>query len=332
VLPCLPGVEVLRQLTLRLLDEATPPEDLARICVELHGWFTDAAPLDSSPSEAGRLPTGLALPPDLAAQCILDSKRTVAFVRGLFLALAEARRRFTHGEIEVVYAGTGPFAPLVLPLMTAQPLPGVVFTFIDFHRRATDAVQELIARLGLGKRARRVTDGDATSYNHPTPIHVVLTETLQRSLDTEPFVGIVRNLRRQLAPGGLVVPERVAVDVALIDAASQQAQWSGTAPAEQHESLARLFEVTAQGEFPPLDKHGRSEAVVVIIPEGRPHLERWIALITRVDVFGTIRLREHESGLTVPQILWPLSPAHGGDVLEFCYILDKAPGLRWTRL
>lgn len=324
--------ELIRQLTMRILDGAASREELSQTCAELYDWFTAAAIPDVTAGEATRLPTGLALAPDRAAQCILDTNRTVAFVRGLSLALDEARRRFPQGVLEVVYAGTGPFAPLVLPLMTARALHDVRFTFLDVNRRAAEAVEDLIARLGLEQRTRQVIHGDATCYNHPTLIHVVVTETMQRALGTEPFVGIVRNLRRQLAPRGIVVPERVAVDVALIDAADERAQWSGAAPSKQHESLARLFAVTAEGERPSLDTYGRSEPVVVTIPHGAGDVERWIALITRVDVFGNMRLRDYDSGLTVPEILWPLSPAHGGEVIEFNYVLDAAPGIRWRRL
>lgn len=317
---------------MRILDGATSREELRQTCAELYQWFTDATNLDATAAEATRLPTGLALAPGRAAQCILDTNRTVAFVRGLSLALDEARRRFSHGVLEVVYAGTGPFAPLVLPLMTARALRDVRFTFLDINRPAAEAVEGLIARLGLEERVRQVNHGDATCYSHPTAIHVVITETMQRALGTEPLVGIVRNLRRQLAPGGIVVPERVAVDVALIDAADEQAQWSGAAPPKRHESLTRLFEVTTEGELPALDTYGPSEPVVVTIPNGPPGVERWVALLTHVDVFGNVRLRDYDSGLTVPEILWPLSPARGGEVIQFNYVVDAAPGIRWRRL
>lgn len=331
MLRCPLRVQGLRKLTLSLLDRATPPGGLAQACAELYQWFADAAQLDATPGEAMRLPTGLALPPEAAAQCILDTNRTVAFVRGVSLALEEARRRFPHGVLEVLYAGTGPFAPLLLPLMATRPTRDVLVTFLDAHQRSVDSVQLLTERLGLGQRTRLIACGDAASYRHPAPIHLLVTETLQRSLAVEPFVGIVRNLRPQLAPGGLIVPDRVAVQVAMIDAVAEQARWSHLAPPAAHQSLRELFEVTAQGELPPLDPHGRSEPVAVTLPEQPPERECWVALSTSIDVFGDLQLRAYESGLTVPEILWPLSPARGGERIEFHYALDQAPGIRWRR-
>jgi hypothetical protein len=315
----------------RILEGVTSSEELRRTCAELFHGFIAAADLEATTGDTLCLPTGLALAPDLAAQCILDTNRTVAFIRGLSLALDEARRRFPVGVLEVVYAGTGPFAPLVLPLMTARALRDVRFTFLDINRRSTEIVEGLIARLGLGERIPQVICCDATGYDHPTSIHVVVTETMQRALSAEPFVGIVRNLRRQLAPRGILVPERVTVDLALIDAREEKARWSGAAPPKQHDRLIRLFEVTAKGDYPSLDTDGRSESVFVTLPQGTPDLERWVALVTRIDVFGPMRLGDYESGLTMPEILWPLSPARGGEVIQLNYVLDSAPGIRWSR-
>jgi hypothetical protein len=39
-----------------------------------------------------------------------------------------------------------------------------------------------------------------------------------RQQQTRPFVAILRNLRPQLAAGALVVPERVTIELALLDA------------------------------------------------------------------------------------------------------------------
>jgi len=325
-------VQALRRLTQRLLDESTPADGLVQTCADLYNWFATTVRLDATRGEAIQLPTGLALPPEAAARCILDTHRTVAFVRGVALALDAARRRFPQGVLEVLYAGTGPFAPLALPLMTTRPLGDVLFTFLDVHQVAVDSVVSLTERLDLGPRTRRVACSDASSYSHPAPIHLVVTETLQRSLAVEPFVGIVRNLRRQLAPGGLLVPERVTVEVVLIDAPVERARWSGRVSAQEHWSLGKLFEVTAHGELPPLDLDGCSEPLAVTLPEQAGERPRWVALTTRIDVFGQLALREYDSGLTVPEILWPLSPARSGEVIEFHYALDRAPGIRWRRL
>ena len=200
--------------------------------------------------------------------------------------------------LEVVYAGTGPFAPLAIPLM---PMPGVHFTLIDIHNAATSSVRHILDRLGLHAS---VVPADATAYEHPAPIHVAITETMQRALQKEPFVAVTRNLRRQLAPRGLLIPERVTVDVALLDPAVEQARWNGEDVAAPHERLGTVVEITSARE------------VIAPIDVTVPHDGHWPALVTRIDVFGDICLDDYESGLTMPEILWPLAPSRAGDVVK----------------
>ena len=212
--------------------------------------------------------------------------------------MGEARRRF-GGTLEVVYAGTGPFAPLAIPLM---PMPGVHWTLIDIHDAATSSVRRLLDRLGIDAT---VVQADATTYQHPVPIHIAITETMQRALRKEPFVAVTRNLRRQLAPRALLVPERVAVDFALLDPIAEQTRWNGDAVASRHERLATAVEITAAREM--------TEPIDVMMPRDG----QWPALLTRIDVFGDHRLDDYESGLTMPEILWPLAPSRAGNVVRF---------------
>ena len=70
-----------------------------------------------------RLPQGKAINPYSAATCLQDQARTCAFGRGVRQAIEAARRRFPGEPVELLYAGTGPFAPLGL-LQTACFSPG----------------------------------------------------------------------------------------------------------------------------------------------------------------------------------------------------------------
>ena len=255
--------------------------------------------------ESTQLPSGLALAPDLAAQCVLDKKRTAAFLRGTASAIATARERFPGETIEVVYAGTGPLAPFVVPLL---PMSGVRFTLIDVDARSLRMLRTL---LGVREHVKLV-HADATEYRHPTAIHVVVSETMQRSLAVEPFVAIARNLRAQLAPGGIFVPERVTVDAVLLDPARERARWSGEEVSTSFERLARILDSVA--DFVPI--------VVTIPPTRTP---QWLALVTEIDVFADERLLAYDSGLTVPEVLWQLSPARAEDVIEFRYEEGASP-------
>lgn len=251
-----------------------------------------------------RLPSGLALGPHLAAQCILDAKRTAAFQRGVASAIAAARTRFPGETIEVLYAGTGPFAPLVRPVLHLQD---VRFTLVDVDERSLAILRAL-------QLPARIVHADATQYVHDAPLHVVVSETMQRSLAVEPFVAILRNLRAQLAPGGIFVPERVTVDAVLIDPEREQARWRGEEVGSSYVPLARVIDTTRDLE--PVQ--------VTIAGEG------WLALVTEIETFEGEHLRAYDSGLTVPEILWRLSPAREGARVEFHYACGARPGILAT--
>src|SRR4051794_22221818 len=117
-----------------LLDERSSREALDRAAAELYEIFSAiSAPSNSADSA---LPSGTALSPAAAATCTRDGLRTAIFARGLRDAVAEASRRFAGEMIEVIYAGTGPFAVLAVPLMTILSPSDVRFTLIDCHEES----------------------------------------------------------------------------------------------------------------------------------------------------------------------------------------------------
>jgi hypothetical protein len=313
-------VRSLHPLTATLLDSASDAESLDRASAELHALFRAAAAPAADAAEAiidRRLDSGLALSPALAAKCLLDGRRTGAFLRGALQAIRDAVQRHAPEAVEVLYAGTGPFAPLAFLLMPFLDSQRVRFTLLDAHPESTQSVSALVDALGVADYVREVVCADATTYRHPSEVHVLISETMQRSLAEEPFVAILRNLRPQLAPGGGVVPERVTVDLALLDPATEQTRWNGVPhPPHPTASLGTVFAVDASREW---------TATAIDVPCDA----RWVALMTRIVVHQNEVLEPYASGLTTPEILWPLSPVARDLTLEFRYRDGSAPRIEW---
>lgn len=294
-------------------------------CAELHRLFSAAT------SATGRAIAttktldangAIALSPSLAAACLLDSTRTAAFVRGVHAALREARRRFPHEVLEVVYAGTGPFAPFALIPAFGRTDDRIRWTLVDIHEESIASVRSLVQRCRLERFIRTVT-ADATTYRHDRAIHIIVSETMQRALWGEPQVAIFRNLRPQLAPGGISIPEEVTIDLKMIAARDEEARWRGEAIVDRSLPVGRVFQLATGGETPAV--------VLTLIPPATSSAY-WAALFTRIRVFGDDVLDAYESGLTIPEILWPISPVTRVTMLELRYETEGIPGLRWREV
>jgi len=292
-------------------------------CAELHRLFSAATSAAVVTTTSTFNANGaIALSPSLAASCLLDSPRTAAFVRGVHAALREARRRFPNEVLEVVYAGTGPFAPFALIPAFGRADDRIRWTLVDIHEESIASVRSLVQRCRL-ERFIRTVHADATTYRHDRAIHVIISETMQRALWGEPQVAIFRNLRSQLAPGGISIPEEVTIDLKMIAAHDEEARWRGEAIVDRSLPVGRVFQLATGGETP---------AVVLTLVPPAAFPPYWAALFTRIRVFGDDVLDAYESGLTIPEILWPISPVTRVSTLEFRYETEGIPGLRWREV
>jgi hypothetical protein len=269
-----------------LLDARASLDELTRAASDLYDCLS--APIALTASAPTQLSNGLALAPMDAAECVKDPIRTAMFLRGVHDAL----RAFAGETIEVAYAGTGPLAPLAIPLMPR--FPNARFTLIDVHAQSIEAARRVAGHFGV---SAEFVIADATAYEHRRPIHIAITETMQRALGREPHVAVVRQLARQLVRGGILVPESVRVSLAL----------DGV-------SAATLLDV--RKDIPQC-----LDAVRVAVPA---HASA--AYSTVITTYGSHVIREFESGLTHDEPLWDL-PRDAG--LEFRYRIERNPGFEW---
>lgn len=324
----------LRSLVAVLLEPSAPRDALARAAASLHGLLLRTSGLEDDPAahRESTLPSGRALSPFDAGRCALDPVRTAVLLRGVRAAIAAAREHARGRRIEVLYAGCGPFAPLVLPLLVLEEAGDLRVTFLDVHVAAIAALRRVVERLEVGDAVADalVCDAAADEPVHGTAVDVVVVEAMQRSLGHEPQVAIVRNLVPLLAPHGVLVPESIRVDLVLSDPDVEIADGFVSARAEAARvPVGTVFELSRWSASAPLDADGFLPPVVVTLPapigpRARP------MLFTRIDAFGAHTLATAASGLTVPEPLWRVPDLPAGSRLAFRYRLGSDPGLAWS--
>lgn len=319
--------EELDRLASVLLSATASSADLARAAAELYECL--AAPVAETVRNESRtsLPDGLALGPSAAAACTKEPLRTAMFLRGVDTALTEALRRFPGETIEVVYAGTGPLAPLVIPILPRYADAPVRFTLIDVHADSVAATRILTDHFALTHLIRAFVAGDATRYEHPRGVrlHGLISETMQSALRREPQVAIARQILPQLVPGGFMVPESVRVDLLLGDLEARSRESRDERDAEDLQFVQMIFELRAGVERWPLDADGCLPPVVVTLPADRDfsHLRPFFGtvIVTRSPHV----LASGQSGLTLPLVVPELRALQPGSVLELRYQIGSDP-------
>jgi hypothetical protein len=321
----------LRSILDSLLDERSSREALDEAAAELYDLFSAISVGNDRGSGGTELPSGTALSPSAAATCTRDGMRTAVFVRGLRDAIAEAGRRFRGERIEVLYAGTGPFAVLAVPLMTVFSPTDVQFTLIDCHEESLQSVRTVLRHFGFGEFVRAILAVDAAVYRHRpnARVHVLVAEIMQRALGIEPQVEVFRNLASRLEPNGILVPESVTVDLVLGDPQLATTGWSqrGAGAGTVAGRVAELSDATLAARP---DRRNRIDVRTLTLTHVPPSASAMYA--TTIRVFGRHVLREFDSGLTYPEIVWDLSNLQEGEQLAFWYELGRRPGIRWERV
>jgi hypothetical protein len=316
-------LDQLRELTSTLLLS-----DNHQAVLKIYSLLSGISGVNVSDSVGTVLPFGEALSPINAARCASDAARTLKFFRGTYAALLDAQQRFTNGPIEILYAGCGPLATLVLPLATQFKADQIQITLIDIHARSLESAQNVIERLGLTDYIRDYIQSDAASYVHPRPLHMVITETMQKALSKEPQVAITVNLAPQLRRGGVFIPERVTVNAYLCDPHKEYIV--GTSA--DRIKLGRVFELTAEKAIEVAGTNRNPEANLSAGAMALPKeisVRLKLMLATTITVFDTIVIGEYESGLTHPLWFQDFCGANGGDRIEFKYHFDSNPGFKW---
>ena len=312
--------EKLRLLSQIILTEEHPGK-LRAACYELYDLFSEIAGFDDSDqnleSQNGTLlPTGKAISPVNAARCLWDFKRTYQFARGVRAAISELKNRFFSERIEILYAGCGPFAPLIVPLLDKFSPGEINLTLLDYHAASIASVRKIFERLNFERFSAVFIQTDAALYKHPREIHLVICETMQNTLADETQTANTFNLATQLCEGGIFLPEKVSIEVCLANFGTENG-------ARKRIELGRIFELEAERirrnpalAFPPVR--------LKIAAQAKQQSSSFV-ILTKVRIFDSIRLDDYDSAITYPKFINDAPEIENAASIEFSYVIDEKP-------
>ncbi len=333
-----------------ILDEGSTPDALrkalkgfASLCADIGGVRPD--PSFDAWADDALLANGVAINPQAAAHCVLDYQRSVTYLRGVYAAIGKLQQRFCDAPLEILYAGCGPYATLLLPLLVKFSAGELNIHLLDVHQRSLDSVERLLAQLDFSDHSVHRIQADACDYQHPRELHLVIAETMQKSLEQEPQFAVTANLAPQLLPGGVFIPQKIDITFGLADLqyARKMAQQAGR---HDMKNLQRRYPVATvlslspetaahqlqNASYRPVTETWELGSTTLVIPhmEGITQLDP--ALFTHIVVFEGYCLDDYESEITLPMKCHDLAPLTGGEHVKVSYQPGNYPRFNYELL
>lgn len=307
-----------------ILDESSSREDLKQACEGYFELLTDLAELEpgkfsaDASSESG-LANGVAISPLDAGRCVLDHIRTSQFIRSASAAITEIRKRSGSKRVNVLYAGCGPFAALILPVLLNEKPGDLKVSVIDAHSRSLESVENISRKLGLEEFFAEFIQADAGEIDFPDDrnFDLIIVEAMQKALENEPQAAISKNLSKYLNRSGVFLPESIIVSVFMADPSIEFSDMSKSERVASRIYLGKVLELAPiNGTF--------LDAVKMEIPPGGIY-DMSLFLSTQIRVFDRYFIDEYESGLTSPSEFGITTANKRGETFEIYYESGERP-------
>lgn len=301
-----PASDELKNITRVLLADESSYGEMRQACVNLLQLFYDVSGFDVNDPVNDRhmqSAAGQAVSPQSAAVCIRDFMRTRVFIRGLKEAIANRLQENPGKPVTVLYAGTGPFATLLLPLTTLFDSTQLKMLLLEINPASIGCLNRVISYFNLEPYVLEVVEADAVTWQIPAAYKpdIILSETMMPALKTEPQVSIVANLVSQ-CPRAIMIPEKIEVSVVLLNSKMN---------AEKR--FIPLKPVLVLTKKEALETATRQQTGDVLFPVTELLVEKPVediytrlALLTTINVFNKEALGFKESSLTIPEIIYHL--------------------------
>lgn len=210
----------LKSISEKILASANVEEEIisaALLSVFFSSFHSAENELSSSKEKRETLlPGGIALSSSDAALCVDDYIRTARFIKGTYFAIKELLQKFPDQKINILYAGCGPYATILLPIVPLLNKNDISITLLDINEYSIQSVTSLITELDITGYDMEVIQDNAITYKQPLskPLHLVVTETMFHALTREPQAAVTANLAPQIITDGILIPEEIKLSMA----------------------------------------------------------------------------------------------------------------------
>ncbi|TDQ28906.1 SAM-dependent methyltransferase [Tenacibaculum caenipelagi] len=314
-----------------LLKSNTQQAEVENLINEIHTYFRELTQLtgfDNNIEHLAAVTTakGKALGLNHAAQCLLDYKRTVKFLKAMIMAIKEKQQHHPDETIQVFYAGCGPYAPFVTLITPHFSPEEVQFSLLEINDKSLEYAKNLIQKLELTNYVTNYYTADAVTFNIPEAekYHILFSETLDALLYRECYVPILFNLLPQLSEGVAVIPENVLIKMSL----SVNPIADSRHITEEIDTIIDVRKAIALNTVDTIAP-GQLPNKKIAIKSLNIEQYNYLILDTLVHVYGNIWLTRNESSLTIPLEMGIEHPFHFNSIV-YTYQMDSDVQLKYS--
>ena len=324
------SIGVLKKLISSLQENLKNQVEAEKSLNEIHAHFQDITQItgfDNNIEHLAAVPAakGKALGLNHAAQCLLDYKRTLQFLKAIHRAILEKQKKCPGETIKIFYAGCGPYAPfitLIAPLFTKEE---VQFSVLEINKNSLDSAKKLIHSMGLSAYVQDFYLADAVTFRitDSGSFQILISETLDALLFRECYVPILFNLLPQFKKTSAIIPENVLINLSLTSPSKEN-------QADKEHKVGAIFNVREallslkDASSIPLKLSEKRVDLKALAKEGFEH----IVLETQVHIYDDIWLHRNESSLTVAYEIKLEQPP--SNAIVFYYQLEPEIALQYT--
>ena len=278
------------------------------------------------------LSQGVAINPELAAKCFSDYLRTYRFMLGAYQCVFKQVKQQVK-PVRILYAGTGPFATIILPLLYLFDQDQIEISAIEINSDAHRAATHLINQLGKDKYFKSFLLADAITYSTDKKYDIIISETMDKALCREPQLAIFNNLVNYLSPNGYLIPEYIKVDLVASSIYLEKDvpyyvfdDNETRVSNERHRQFIDTI-VCADRAFFENHKFTPNQNIFLKSIETSHIKENLneLIFITEVKVFDDVVLLEDDSTLTKKYICYSFAENERGKAFDLFYLNNESP-------
>ncbi len=282
------------------------------------------------------LTKGIAINPELARNCFQDYFRTYSFMYGVYKCATEKLKQHST-KLNILYAGTGPYLTIILPLLFLLSNKEINITALEINEHSHFISKQLIKELKKESYFKLVSCCDALTYATADRFDIIISETMDKALSREPQVAIFSNLINYLKPNGHLIPEFIKVNLL----ASSVYLEKKVMPKWMHNSINQNYNhhrqfvdciLIANKPFYKMIKKTKSNQYwlkSIRTKDIKRNLNE-LLLITEINVYDDIFIKENESWITQKTICYSLTDECYGKNFDVFYVNDQNPRIELT--